>query len=149
MEGQATKHGQSIGNQQGMVMHWGVNDSCAHPCAEGAKGGGVNQTPERAYSQRGDLVELGHRRETQPLPTPAQPKGLRNEHLTSLLPSLVSLAASRTQQKMGASVSPAGVSPGRRAVETGGVHLGAHRDGSTLNPALMPHRRTDASEPWF
>ena len=149
MEGRATKHGQSIGNQQGMVMHWGVNDSCAHPCAEGAKGGGVNQTPERAYRQRGDLVELGHGRETQLLPTPAQPEGLRNEHLTPLLLSLVSLAASRTQQKMGVSVSRAGVSPGRRAVETGEVRLGAHRDGSALNPSLMPRQRTDASGLWF
>ena len=137
--------GQSIGNQQRMVMHW---DRSVHPSAEGAKGGGVNQTPEKAYSQRGELVDLGHRREMQPLPNPAQNEELKNEYLTSLLLPLVSLAVSRTQQKTGAGVSPVGESPGHRAVEMGEVGLGAYRDGSIFNPSLMLCQIIDAFELW-
>ena len=126
-------------------MHW---DRSVHPSAEGAKGGGVNQTPEKAYSQRGDLVDLGHRRETQPLPKPAQNEELKNEYLTSLLLPLVSLAVSRTQQKKGAGVSPVGESPGHRAVEMGEVGLGAYRDGSIFNSSLMLCQIIDAFELW-
>ena len=126
-------------------MHW---DRSVHPSAEGAKGGGVNQTPEKAYSQRGDLVDLGHRRETQPLPKPAQNEELKNEYLTSLLLPLVSLAVSRTQQKKGAGVSPVGESPGHRAVEMGEVGLGAYRDGSIFNSSLILCQIIDAFELW-
>ena len=49
---------------------------------------------------------------------------------------------------MGVGVTPAGESPGRRAVETGEARLGAHRDGSTLNLSLMLSQRIDAFELW-